>query len=669
MSQALQADPVRLRPVLTAPRRDAGVERRAGESKSTPKLGYRPALDGIRALAVVAVFAYHAGLPWARAGFLGVDVFFVLSGYLITSVLLTERRRQGRIDLLRFWMRRARRLLPAVVVLLAAVAVTVPILAPDQSYRLRGDLLAALAYVSNWQLIFTEHSYFQSAGRPPILQHLWSLAVEEQFYLLWPPVLVVALRSRPYRRIAKPLLLAAVASAVLMALLYKPYTDPSRVYFGTDTRALALLIGAALAAATVRWNLVDRIRDSGRAMLDAAGLVALAALVWAVSHADEFDPRLYRGGFVVVALLSAALVAAAARPGQPMVLGRALGTRPMVWLGRRSYSVYLWFWPVLMLTRPQLDVSLTGTPLLALRIGLTLVLAAASYRFVECPARAGALGRMWADIRRAWRTRTPIRRRTAAWGLAFSVTLACVGVGLAVGDRTMEPVAVEAATGLNSAAVAKVGTALPSTTAVTAPAVLPATTVPAPTTTAVPVTTTTVPPTTVATVAAAPVVTIPSSLPALTASVTAIGDSVLLGAKPLLEHQIDGVVVDAEVARQFSSVLTTIRSYRDAGTLGSAVVIQTGNNGPFSASQFDQMMGLLRDVKRVVVVNVKVDRPWQDNNNNVIAEGVPRWPNAALVDWHALATARPDAFVDDGLHLTSAGVRLLTAAILAALQA
>src|SRR5919106_1109573 len=156
----------------------------AGEREAPPRLAYRPALDGLRALAVVAVFAYHANLSWARAGFLGVDVFFVLSGYLITALLLTERRREGRIDLKRFWARRARRLLPAVVVLLAVVAVVVPTLAPDQAHRLRADLLAALTYVSNWQLIFAHQSYFEAVGRQPVLQHLWSLAVEEQFYLL-----------------------------------------------------------------------------------------------------------------------------------------------------------------------------------------------------------------------------------------------------------------------------------------------------------------------------------------------------------------------------------------------------------------------------------------------------------------------------------------------------
>jgi peptidoglycan/LPS O-acetylase OafA/YrhL len=295
--------PVPSAAVLAAPTR-------AGRASGSPGLGYRPALDGLRALAVIAVFAYHAELGWARAGFLGVDVFFVLSGYLITALLLAERRREGRIDLRRFWARRARRLLPAVVVLLAAVAVAVPLLAPDQAARIRADLVAALAYVSNWWLIVGEQSYFEAAGRPPLLQHLWSLAVEEQFYLLWPPVLALAVRRRSSRRLVKPLLAAAVASAVVMALLFQPYSDPSRVYYGTDTRAVALLLGAALAAATTRWQLVDRVSRPGRLMLEAAGLAGVAGLAWAIANVNEFDPRLYRGGFLAVALLAAGVVAA-----------------------------------------------------------------------------------------------------------------------------------------------------------------------------------------------------------------------------------------------------------------------------------------------------------------------------------------------------------------------
>ncbi|MFP5320109.1 MAG: acyltransferase family protein [Acidimicrobiia bacterium] len=635
--------------MLAAPPR---VEKVSG----SPRLAYRPALDGVRALAVIAVFAYHAEVGWARAGFLGVDVFFVLSGYLITALLLSERRRDGRIDLRRFWLRRARRLLPAVLVLLAVVAVAVPVLAPDQASRIRADLLAALGYVSNWWLIVGQQSYFEAAGRPPLLQHLWSLAVEEQFYLIWPPVLALAVRHRPHRRLVKPLLAAAAVSGLLMAVLFQPYADPSRVYYGTDTRALALLLGAALAAGTARWQLVDHLSGPGRGILEVAGVAGLAGLGWATANVNEFDPLLYRGGFTAVALAAAAVVAAGARPGPPLALGRLLAARPLVWVGQRSYGIYLWFWPVLMVTRPHLDVPLHGAPLLALRAALTVTLAALSYRFVELPARRGAIGRVWADVQRARRTRTPLPRQAAAWGLGLCVVLTGIGVGVAMDGRNRDAITEVAATdvgGLNSSLAAQLATAVPDTTTTVAPP-----------TTAAAEATTTQPSTTVVPTTA---MTVPAALPTLTARVTAIGDSVLLGAKPLLEHQIEGVVVDADVGRQFADVLALVRTYRDEGRLGDAVVIQTGNNGPINPAQFDQLLQILRPVPKVLVVNVKVERAWQNANNDVIRDAVPKAPNAVLLDWHALAGAHPDAFYDDGLHLTPSGIRLFTGAVLAAL--
>jgi peptidoglycan/LPS O-acetylase OafA/YrhL len=646
--------------------------REPGTKEAPPpgsRLPYRPALDGVRALAVIAVFAYHADLGWARAGFLGVDVFFVLSGYLITALLVAERQAAGRVNLRRFWARRARRLLPAVVVLLAAVAVAVPLLVPEQAARLRGDLLAALAYVSNWRMIFGGESYFEAAGRPPVLQHLWTLAVEEQFYLLWPPVLVLLLRRRSPRRLVAPLVVAAAGSAALMAILHEPYADPSRVYFGTDTHASGLLLGAALAAGTAWWRDTHRLGVGPRAALEVGGLAAVAALAWAVYSVDEFDPGLYRGGFFAVAVASAVVVAAAGRPGRPGLLGRGLGSRPMVWLGRRSYAAYLWSWPVIMVTRPQLDVPFEGGPLLALRAVLTLALAAVSYRFVEEPARRGAIGRAWADLRQARADRRPVARSTAGWGLATCAALAIMAAGVAVSEDRGTGPEVVAATGLNAASAEKLlGDGTVGVVTTVAPTTGPEVTTTTVTAAEGPTTTPAPPPPTAAPTTAAPEPPRPPiELPTVRAQVTAIGDSVLLGAKPLLEHQVEGIVVDADVGRQFASVVATVRSHRDGGLLGQAVIVHTGNNGPIPPGQIDQLLGLLEGVGKVVLVNVKVHRAWEGPNNEVLAEAADRWPNTVLVDWHSVASANPDAFYDDGLHLTPTGIRLFTATLLAAI--
>ncbi|MDQ6837345.1 MAG: acyltransferase, partial [Actinomycetota bacterium] len=334
---------------------------------------YFPALDGIRALAVGVVVAYHANLTWAKGGFLGVDVFFVLSGFLITGLLLKDVDRCGHLQLRRFWRRRARRLLPAVGVLLVAVVVLVPFLAPDDGHRLGGDIAASLGYVTNWRLIFSHQSYFESIGRPPLLQHLWSLAVEEQFYLLWPLVLAVVLRWNRRRELLGAWILAfAGISTLIMILLYNPEVDPSRVYYGTDTRVAAIFVGAALACVSRSWAGRTGVVDPRRKVrLEVAGVVSLGFLGWCVSHVNQFDERLYRGGFLLVALASAVLVAVGADRQRTMV-GRVLGMRPLVWLGKRSYAIYLWFWPVLMLTRAHADIDLSGNALLAFQLAIIM---------------------------------------------------------------------------------------------------------------------------------------------------------------------------------------------------------------------------------------------------------------------------------------------------------
>src|SRR5829696_9426639 len=278
----------------------AAAERRISEGGSLP---YLPGLDGLRAIAVIAVLLYHAELPWIPGGFLGVEVFFVLSGFLITSLLAAEWRRRGTIDLKAFWLRRARRLLPALFLLLTVMLGFAVLFLPDEVAGLRGDAAAATGYVTNWYLIFSEKSYFEMVGRPPMLEHLWSLAVEEQFYLLWPLLFVAAARRWGAGRRMVPVVLAGVlTSAALMAVLYQPDTDPSRIYYGTDTRAAGLLLGCALGLV---WSPVVRAGRVQRALtwlLDVFGLVAVAGLAVMFVRVDEMQAFLYQGGFVVVGL-------------------------------------------------------------------------------------------------------------------------------------------------------------------------------------------------------------------------------------------------------------------------------------------------------------------------------------------------------------------------------
>jgi peptidoglycan/LPS O-acetylase OafA/YrhL len=389
------------------------------------------------------VVLFHAGVPGLTGGFLGVDAFFVLSGFLITSLLLAEHGRHGKIGLAAFWGRRARRLLPALLMMLIAVVFTGRYLLPDVEARLlRGDALAALVYVANWRMIYRGSDYFAQTSAPSALQHTWSLGIEEQYYLIWPLIVVgllaaLAVRYRrhtprshrhPGRSARLALLtvsvLGAAASAFAAAALYRP-TDVNRAYFGTDSRAQALLIGCALAATLALWTPAARTRDGRPQRYPVLGMLALvggAGMLWAWTHADGTAAWLYHGGFTAVALAVAAVLAhAMVSPASPTA--RLLAVPPLVWLGRISYGVYLWHWPLFQFVNAQ-HTGLAGLRLLALRLVLTLVIPIVSFFLIEEPIRHGR----W--LRRLPRALPVGAAVTAVAGTAVLVVLATVPVPL-----------------------------------------------------------------------------------------------------------------------------------------------------------------------------------------------------------------------------------------------
>ena len=603
---------------MSGVRNSVCIDGRAGPSAAGGRgeraLPYLPALDGLRAFAVIAVLLYHASLPWIPGGFLGVEVFFVISGYLITSLLLAEWARSGRIDLREFWLRRARRLLPAVAVLFL----------PGEIAGLRGDVLSSAAYVNNWYQVFSHKSYFEAVGRPSLLRHLWSLAVEEQFYVLWPMLFCVLLRVLRPRAALLAVLAGAAASAVTMALLYDPDVDPSRPYYGTDARAAGLLIGAALAFV---WRPGRAPRPTRRWTPDAAGLLAFTALAACHLLMNEYQPFLYRGGFALVATATAALVAVSVHPHARLV-PRLLSLAPLRWIGMRSYGIYLWHFPVFMLTRPQLDLPFDGAPLLAGRVALTFALAALSYRFVEAPIRRGALGRAW----QAWQEAADAERRLWAlrWGASSLALELAAAVLIALLFSAQPPAAPEYLRASPQEAALEPQTAAAESAA---PAVAPA-------------------------------------APASAGSVTAIGDSVLLGVEDELRRVLGtNVLVDAELGRQASKTPAVARKLRAAGRIGSTVILHVGENGVFTSRVFDRIMAELADARRVVVVNVKVPRAWERPNNAMLAAAVARYPAAVLVDWNAASSGRPELFWHDGIHLRPAGARFYAGLIAQAAMA
>lgn len=620
-----------------------------------PRMPHLRGLDGIRALAVAGVVIYHLGAPWMRGGFLGVDVFFVLSGYLITTLILDEVERTGRFSFRSFYVRRARRLLPALGLLLLVVA-GVGLVFRSEAAELRGDIVAALGYASNWWQIAADRSYFELVSRPPLLQHLWSLAIEEQFYLVFPLVALLAIRWGR-ARVGQLAAVLAIGSTVAMgAIAIRTSTpvpnDPSRVYFGTDTHSMGLLVGAAMASVWMPWRTWQRagswaqergmsVRRFEAGVTDVLGVLALLAVVSAFIWVDEFSAALYRGGFLAFSVVAAILIGAVADPAG--VLGRQLGRQPLRWLGERSYGIYLWHWPVFVLSRPGIDVEASPWLATPVRIAAVLALAEVSYRCVELPIRRGALGRAMAGARR---TGAVHRRATLQVG-AVATGLVVVAVSVAVALAQVPTATAAGNTWQPGTTPAVRLTPSPTLAAPERPhpmAHLPATT-PSP--------------------APAPAAA-PPPPPDPIGGASAFGDSVMLGAAADLNAR--GIGVDAAESRQFGVMADLVLAAAAAGTLGHTVIVHGGTNGPIDEAALRRLLDSTRD-RRMYLVNVHVPRTWQSFNDDLFARVAPEYPNVHVLDWSTLATANRPWLYDDDIHLRPGGGREGYAAwILASIQ-
>ncbi len=674
-------------------------------------LAYLPGLDGLRALAVSAVLLYHAqqNMPssWMPGGFLGVEVFFVISGFLITSLLVAEHERSNRIDLRRFWLRRARRLLPA---LFALLLVTMGVVGfggrVDDSLlehvrAFRGMWTSAWLYVTNWYEIVAGLNYADGVGRPPLLRHLWSLAVEEQFYLVWPLVMWLVLRR--FRRrlplVGVVFVCTAGAIALVTALVYRS-EDIARInflYLATPTRATGLLLGSALAIFWRPWRVAGATAAAHGRRVDALGVVGLAVLVWAflqwhflvdgVSALHGYD-LLFRGGLLVVDVATLLVIVAVSHPAS-MLGRRVLSTPVLVWLGKRSYGLYLWHWPVFQLTRPWGDGSLLDPsspdvrwswfPALLLRLAITIAITEVSYRLVEMPVRRGLGFRS-------------SRVLAGVGAFAMLVTVMPTSSSFAAEDV----LAVQAACNRNPVECdvdeAVLGGALaPGDTTEGPPTVVPNTSpVPSsssassPTNSSMTTTNATTPETTVRPNEAAPgtsqAAATMSTVPALAIKPLALGDSVMLGAKRRLEAA--GIRVDAREGRRFGKAEGLIDKYRAAGQLGEVVVLALGGNDNLSAKLIDIILGKLSDVDHVFVVTPQVNGlPKEARNHRLLLAARSRFPNVTIVDWQQLAqsklkytwhskrvASRSKAyFYADRIHLAPAGQRYFTSLIVDAI--
>ncbi|MEC0266884.1 acyltransferase family protein [Paenibacillus anseongense] len=667
---------------------------------------YMPGLDGIRALSVLAVIAYHLNWGWASGGFLGVSVFFVLSGYLITDMLLEERKSKNRIDLKRFWIRRIRRLLPAMLSMIITVAAFLAISNHSRLISIQGDIWSAITYTSNWYNIFHQVSYFESFGPPSPLGHLWSLAIEEQFYLLWPLIIIGLSRffSPTRGKFVLLTLAGAIISYIAMVILYEPGTDPSRVYYGTDTRAFGLLIGAALAFICPSRKLIDPNLRKNRSWINGMGIIGLLIVIYMFLQTGEYDQSLYTGGMLVLSFATSFVIAAAASPSG--LVSKILGWKPLRWIGVRSYSIYLWHYPVIVLTSstsPNTDASYF---LQMIQLILSIGFAALSYSFIETPFRSGNW-RIWAKI-------LGFRSEGRATLLQFRFFVRLVPVVILVlifvscmFNQSSTEVAFNSQSPTNANAISSPSDQLPDETngvptaspivdtkhdvpnAVPTPSpkgnnvpIVSASPVPtaSPEGNHAPEQTVLVPtPTPVSESSAALTPLVPDAknqdritqsekkpatptnssgaykLVPLSQRVTAVGDSVMLGAAPVLEKMLEGIVVDAKISRQLSQATDIIKQFKADKKLGQIVVIHLGTNGPFTSDQLEKLLETIGEERKIVLMNTRVPRKWQDTVNDTLADASKKYVNVKLLDWHSFSEDKPDWFASDGVHLTTKG--------------
>ena len=567
---------------------------------NAPHIAYRPGLDGLRAIAVASVFLYHSRIDWLPGGFLGVDLFFVLSGYLITSLLLVEWEARNRIDLRRFWLRRARRLLPALVVVVLASLILASIFARQDLAHTRSDVVSSLLYYANWHQIIANHSYFNLMGNPSLLQHTWSLGVEEQFYIVWPLLLVPGLVLVGRKRLPMLVIAGVAASAALMWILYTNPNDPSRVYYGTDTRAFLLLMGILLALV---WPRIEALGRRGLPVLELLGIAALIGSVLLFLQMQEFNPTLYQGGDLAAAFCFVVLIAAVAHRGTG--IGQALGVAPLRWIGERSYGIYLWHWPIILLVA---GVNARPSPGVVVGEAAIVVAAAAlSYRFVEQPIRTRSLQR--------WLSQYSRRFRLEVVG-AGALSLVAAFAILFVTPASLNPV----------------------TTYVTPPKARGATHHPPTTTT----------PGSHRTSQQIGTGTEAKLGPLPHGRILALGDSVMLGCASQLRAALrHHVRVDATVGRQIEDTVSDLQRLRRHHKLTKIVVIQVGNNGPLWYHDLKRLRHALHGIPRVIVVNVRNNTSWQDESNQALVNWLQGWRAAHLADWYGSSTRN---MLQDGTH-------------------
>ena len=568
---------------------------------------YIPAIDGLRALAVIAVMFYHLGFSWIPGGFLGVDLFFVISGYVITRLLLDSIEQSGGLDLRGFYLARARRLLPALLFTVITTTIAIGIWAPDTIKRFISDLPFALTGTMNWWLVAKEQDYFESIGRPPLLQHTWSLAVEAQFYLVWPLILYFILKKLGKNRIPFAALLIAAASGIALLIVSLSIdasnsSDVSHIYFGTDTHSIGLFLGAALAVSWIPQNFTTNVSKKAQDFIDGVGIFGFIGILATFLLINESEPTLYKIAFPLAAIFGAAIIMSVVHPASRFA--PILENPVLIWIGQRSYAIYLWHWIIFQVTRPTVDLAGQTWALYSLRILIVFALADISLRYVEMPIRRGAIKYWFKGLK--YRTK---RERTRQTRFFVAIFLSLFALATVVSVRAIS-------IGNEQRAAIEKSLSSPDK---------------------------------------------PSN-GVTGGGIWLTGDSVILGIRTSLNEIAPVSLINARIGRQAPELLEVMKSDKAlAGT--SPVIFNLGNNGLLSAEVVKEIFELVKSQSSVIVVNTAVPRPWRASNNTLVSQIASQYSNVRVIDWNSISDGHPEYFAPDGVHLVPAGVAAYVAEI------
>ena len=569
---------------------------------STGKIGVKhiSSIDGLRAIAVTAVVLYHLGISWIPGGFLGVDLFFVISGYVITRLILDSINQSSALDLRAFYAARLRRIYPGFLFMVICTIIFIGVWAPEAIKRFLSDLPYALTGTINWLLVARHQDYFETIGRPPLLQHTWSLAVELQFYLIWPIILLTVLKYFGKKNIARIALIIAMVSGttlffVSLQLDQSNAQQISHIYFGTDTHSLGLFLGSALAVSWIPQNLSADIEKRAQDVIDGIGVVGLLGLISTFLFIEESNASLYRVAFPLAGIFGCLVIISLVHPASRFA--PLISTAPFRWVGQRSYGIYIWHWVIFQVTRPSVDLSGQTWALYLARVLLVLALADISLRWVEIPFRQG-LVQDWFRGMKYRSAKVQLRQKISVissiivvLAITSSISVQAINKSDEIAKQVLQQSTQEQQTQDD----------LGSTT-----------------------------------------------------GLWVTGDSVILGIRSKLEAKEHISLINARVGRQAPELLAVMRVDQNS-VPSSPVVFNLGNNNALSEATVVEIFEIVKNQPQVIVVNTAVPRAWKDSNNAIISRVASRYANVKVVDWGRISNGRPELFAPDGVHLSPAG--------------